>query len=45
MEWNFRSAGELAAALRAGEVSSVKLTDTAIAGIERDDGVINAICA
>ena len=44
MEWNFRSAGELTAALRAGEVSSVELTDAAIAGIERDDSRINAIC-
>lgn len=31
-------------ALRAGEVSSVELTDEAIARIERDDKVINAIC-
>jgi amidase len=44
MDWNFRSACQLAAALRAGEVSSVELTDTAIAGIERYDGEINAIC-
>ncbi|WP_405778117.1 amidase [Streptomyces sp. NBC_00859] len=44
MDWNFRTAGELAAALRAGEVSSVELTEAAIAGIERDEGVINAIC-
>ncbi|WP_243787833.1 amidase [Saccharopolyspora gloriosae] len=44
MDWNFRSAEELAAALRAGEVSSVELTEAAIAGIERDDGTINAIC-
>ncbi|WP_031468088.1 amidase [Sciscionella sediminilitoris] len=44
MEWNFRSAGELAAALRAGDVSSAELTEAAIAGIERDDGAINAIC-
>ncbi len=44
MDGNFRSAGELAAALRAGEVSSVELTEAAIAGIERDDGAINAIC-
>ncbi|MEB3371966.1 amidase [Saccharopolyspora mangrovi] len=44
MEWNLRSAGELLAALRAGEVSSVELTEAAIAAIERDDGVINAIC-
>jgi amidase len=44
MEWNYRSAEELAAALRAGEVTSVELTDEAIARIERDDKVINAIC-
>ncbi|MFF1700154.1 amidase [Streptomyces sp. NPDC058257] len=44
MDWNFRSAGELAVALRAGEVSSVELTEAAIAEIERDEGVINAIC-
>ena len=44
MEQNFRSAEECAAALRAGEVSSVELTDEAIARIERDDKVINAIC-
>ncbi|WP_328391876.1 amidase [Nocardia sp. NBC_00416] len=44
MEWNFRSAEELAAALRAGAVTSVELTDEAIARIERDDEAINAIC-
>ncbi|MBA3905970.1 MAG: amidase [Pseudonocardiales bacterium] len=44
MEWNFRSAEELATALRAGEVTSVELTDEAIARVERDDEVINAIC-
>jgi amidase len=44
MEWSFQSAEELAAALRAGEVTSVELTDEAIARIERDDKVINAIC-
>ncbi|MUM18447.1 amidase [Mycobacterium sp. CBMA271] len=44
MEWNFRSAEELAVALRAGEVTSVELTDEAIACIERDDKAINAIC-
>lgn len=44
MEWNFRSAGALTAALRAGAVSSVELTDAAIAGIERDDSVIKAVC-
>src|SRR4051794_19533347 len=44
MEWNFQTAEELAAALRAGEVSSVELTDEAIARIERDDKAINSIC-
>lgn len=44
MEWRFRSAGELMAAMRAGEVSSVELTEQAIAHVERDDEVINAIC-
>jgi amidase len=44
MERNSWSAEECAAALRAGEVTSVELTDEAIARIERDDKVINAIC-
>ncbi|RZQ65992.1 amidase [Amycolatopsis suaedae] len=44
MEWSFRPAEELSAALRAGEVTSVELTDAAIARIERDDKAINAIC-
>lgn len=44
MQWNFQSAGQLAVALRAGDVSSVELTEAAIAGIERDDAAINAIC-
>ncbi|MFI1461959.1 amidase [Nocardia carnea] len=44
MEWNLQSAEELAAALRAGVVTSVELTDEAIARIERDDKAINAIC-
>ena len=44
MNWNVKSAGELAAALRAGEVSSVELTDAAIARIEQNDKEINAIC-
>ncbi|MFD4404706.1 amidase [Nocardia sp. NPDC058499] len=44
MEWNVQSAEELAAALRAGAVTSLELTDEAIARIERDDKVINAIC-
>jgi amidase len=44
MEWGFLSAEELVAALRAGEVTSVELTDEAISRIERDDKAINAIC-
>ncbi|WP_067677358.1 amidase [Nocardia miyunensis] len=44
MEWSFRTAEELIVALRAGEVTSVELTDEAIARIERDDKEINAIC-
>ncbi|MFI7091629.1 amidase [Streptomyces lydicus] len=44
MDWNFPTAEELAAALRAGEVTSAELTDEAIARIERDDEAINAIC-
>ncbi|WP_040811139.1 amidase [Nocardia concava] len=44
MERNFQSAEALSAALRAGEVTSLELTDEAIAGIERDDKAINAIC-
>jgi amidase len=44
MEWSFLSTEELSAALRAGETTSVELTEEAIARIERDDKVINAIC-
>ncbi|MEU6559980.1 amidase [Nocardia nova] len=44
MERSFQSAEELLAALRAGAVTSVELTDEAIARIERDDKAINAIC-
>ena len=44
MDWNFLTAEELTAALRAGEVTSAELTDAAIARIERDDKAINAIC-
>ncbi|MEV5970340.1 amidase [Streptomyces sp. NPDC051921] len=44
MEWNLQTAEELAAALRAGEVTSTELTDEAIAHVERDDKGINAIC-
>lgn len=44
MDRNFQSAEQLSAALRAGDVTSVELTDEAIARIERDDKAINAIC-
>ncbi|MFD9547447.1 amidase [Nocardia salmonicida] len=44
MDWNFASAEELVTALRAGEVTSVELTESAIARIEHDDEAINAIC-
>ncbi|WP_405163844.1 amidase [Nocardia sp. NBC_01499] len=44
MEWSFQSAEQLSAALRAGDVTSVELTEEAIARIERDDKAINAIC-
>lgn len=44
MDLNLSSAEKLSAALRAGEVTSVEVTDEAIARIERDDKVINAIC-
>ncbi|MFG3250362.1 amidase [Streptomyces sp. NPDC048187] len=44
MEWSFETAERLAAALRAGEVTSVELTEEAIARIERDDKAINAVC-
>ncbi|WP_353651499.1 amidase [Nakamurella sp. A5-74] len=44
MNTSFLSAEESAAAVRTGEVTSVELTQEAIARIERDDEVINAIC-
>ncbi|MFE3189819.1 amidase [Nocardia sp. NPDC059240] len=44
MEWSFLAAEDLLTALRAGEVTSVELTEEAIARIERDDKAINAIC-
>ncbi|MGW5526955.1 amidase [Streptomyces xanthochromogenes] len=44
MDWNFRTAEELGAALHTGEVTSAQLTDEAISGIERDDKAVNAIC-
>lgn len=40
----YPTAVELLAALRAGAVSAVELTDEAIARIERDRGAVNAIC-
>ncbi|QDQ15891.1 amidase [Streptomyces spectabilis] len=40
----FQTAEELMTALRAGQVTSVELTDEAIARIERDDTAVNAIC-
>ena len=43
-QWNFPTAEELSAALRAGDVSSAELTDEAITRIERHDKEINAIC-
>ncbi|MFC9930574.1 amidase [Streptomyces sp. NPDC127190] len=44
MEWTYQTAAELAAAMRAGDVSSAELTDQVIARIERDDTAVNAIC-
>ncbi|RMI27603.1 amidase [Nocardia stercoris] len=44
MESSYLSAEQLSSALRAGTVTSVELTDEAIARIERDDTMINAIC-
>ncbi|MFI5615042.1 amidase [Amycolatopsis sp. NPDC051903] len=44
MDWSFLAADDLSAALRAGDVTSVEVTDVAIARIECDNKVINAIC-
>lgn len=44
MEWILHTAEQLAAALRAGDVTSVELTDAAIGRIEQYDEAINAIC-
>lgn len=44
MEWSFESAEALAIALRTGAVTSVALTEEAIARVERDDTAINAVC-
>jgi amidase len=43
-QWSFRTAVELAAALKAKKVSAVELAEDAIWRIERHDGKINAIC-
>lgn len=42
-EWVYRSAGELAAALRARKISALELTDLTIARIEALDSNINAV--
>jgi amidase len=42
-EFAFRSASELAQAIRSGEISSLELTDYFIARIEKFDGEINAV--
>ncbi|MFD4636148.1 amidase [Lentzea sp. NPDC058436] len=44
MDWGFRTAEDLTAAMSAGEVTSVELVEEAIARVERDDEAINAIC-
>ncbi|SEF36318.1 amidase [Amycolatopsis pretoriensis] len=44
MTWSFHSAEELITAMRDGAVTSAELTEEAIARIEREDDVINAIC-
>lgn len=43
-QWSFKTATELAAALKSKRVSAVELAKDAIARIERHDGKINAIC-
>ena len=43
-EWTFKTARELTKALLAKKVSSVELTQAAIAQIEQHDGKVNAIC-
>jgi amidase len=42
--WSYKTAGELSAALAAGEVSAVELARDAIARIEAHDPAINAVC-
>ncbi len=43
-EWTFKTARELTKALLAKKVSSVELTQVAIAQIEKHDGKVNAVC-
>ena len=43
-EWTYRSARELARALKAKKVSALELAQDAIGRIERHDGEINAVC-
>src|ERR1700739_2475169 len=43
-EWTYKTAVELAAALRARQVSAVELAEDAIGRIEAYDGAINAVC-
>ncbi|BAJ26907.1 MULTISPECIES: amidase [Kitasatospora] len=43
--WTYPTAGELASALRAGDVTSTELTEQAIERIEQADGALNAVCA
>ncbi|MEV4603081.1 amidase [Amycolatopsis sp. NPDC049253] len=44
MDPNLLSAGQLATALRAGEVTAVELAESAIERIGKHDGAVNAIC-
>jgi amidase len=44
-DWTYATVGELSAALRAGKVTAVELTESAIARIEKYDPELNAICA
>ncbi|WP_033221869.1 amidase [Kitasatospora phosalacinea] len=44
-KWTYATAGELTTALRAGDVTSVELTEGAIARIEQEDRAVNAVCA
>ncbi|GAA2086371.1 amidase [Kitasatospora saccharophila] len=44
-KWTYATARELTAALHAGDVTSVELTEGAIARIEQEDGALNAVCA